>query len=303
MTAPASGPVGAVRLPVSLSARRCDLMMKAERSGPNGMDFFKQLFNNNTIVINPYGLLSEKIVDGLIIAHLSDLHEKSFGRGNEELFAAVRSVHPDVIAITGDLVAHESQPEADLAYTETLAAGLTPIAPCFFVSGNHERHFADVIFPVLEAAGIHILHGDVYSLNVRGSVVNISGAHDPALRPDAVAETADVFAGVDGYNIFLTHRPEFFEEYAGRNIDLVLAGHTHAGQIRLPKIGSVYMMGQGLFPKYMEGEFASGSTTMIISRGLGSSGYPTVRLNNPPDLVAVQVTAPPETSGSAEPVV
>lgn len=258
------------------------------------MDFFRQLFNNNTIVVNPYGLYSEKIKDGLIVAHLSDLHEKSFGPDNEELFAAVAGLNPDLIAVTGDLVAHESQPRADVAYTETLAAGLAPIAPCFFVSGNHERQFAHEIFPVLEKNGVHVLHGDVHSLDIRGSKVNVSGIHDPLIDPDSVSANLDVFAGVDGYNIFLTHRPEFFEAYAGRNIDLVLAGHTHAGQIRLPKISSVYMMGQGLFPKYMEGEFTNGATTMIISRGLGASGYPTVRLNNPPDLVAVQVTAPPE---------
>lgn len=256
------------------------------------MDFFRQLFNNNTIVVNPYGLLSEKIEDGLIIAHLSDLHEKSFGPDNEELFAAVAGLRPDLIAVTGDLVAHESQAKADLAYTETLAAGLTAIAPCFFVSGNHERQFAAEIFPVLEQNGVVILHGNVQTLDVRGSRVNISGIHDPVFDPDAASANVDVFRGITGYNIFLTHRPEFFDAYAGRNIDLVLAGHTHAGQIRLPKISSVYMMGQGLFPKYMEGEFTNGETTMIISRGLGSSGYPTVRLNNPPDLVAVQVTAP-----------
>lgn len=256
------------------------------------MAFFKQLFNNNTIVVNPYGLLSGKIADGLIIAHLSDLHEKSFGPGNAELFSVVAGLEPDIIAITGDLVAHENQASADLGYVETLAAGLAPIAPCFFVSGNHERRFAPEIFAALEAGGVSVLHGDIHPLTIRGSAVNVAGIDDPAFDPEAVAANFDIFAGVEGYNIFLTHRPEFFEAYAGRNIDLVLAGHTHAGQIRLPMIGSVYMMGQGLFPKYMEGEFTNGTTTMIISRGLGSSGYPTVRLNNPPDLVAVQVTAP-----------
>ncbi|MBD5558884.1 MAG: metallophosphoesterase [Clostridia bacterium] len=263
------------------------------------MEFFRQLFNNNTIVVNPYGLFSPKITDGLIIAHLSDLHEKSFGPDNAQLFAAVEALHPDIIAVTGDLVAHESQAAADIAYTETFARGLAPIAPCFFVSGNHERQFASEIFPVLEENGFHILHGDVHTLDVRGSRVNISGIHDPVFDPDGPQANVDVFLGTEGYNIFLTHRPEFFEAYAGRNIDLVLAGHTHAGQIRLPKIGSLYMMGQGLFPRYMQGEFTNGDTTMIISRGLGSSGYPTVRLNNPPDLVAVQVTSPPD-EGNAQ---
>ncbi|MEG0251193.1 MAG: metallophosphoesterase, partial [Christensenellaceae bacterium] len=77
--------------------------------------------------------------------------------------------------------------------------------------------------------------------------------------------------------------------YINKNIDLILCGHTHAGQIRFPVIGSFAMSGQGLFPKYMQGEFVEGNTTMIISRGLGSSGYPAVRINNPPELVVVNV--------------
>lgn len=251
---------------------------------------FKQLFNNNTIVVNPYGLLSPKVRDSLMIAHLSDLHEKSFGPGNADLFAVVADLQPDLICITGDLVAHENQPAHDREYTRTLAAGLRKIAPAFFAAGNHERRFAGEIFKILQEEGIPVLNGQVESLKIRGTTVNLSGIHDPSFGEACAAQNTEVFAGRDGYNIFLSHRPELFDLYCNQNIDLILAGHTHAGQIRLPKVGSLYMMGQGMFPRYMEGEFTSGETTMIISRGLGSSGYPTVRINNPPDLVAVQVT-------------
>lgn len=251
---------------------------------------FKQLFNNNTIVLNPYGLISDKIENGLRIAHLSDLHEKSFGHHNEDLFAAIEGIEPDLIAVTGDLVAHENQEKLNVRYTEILAAGLTRIAPCYFVAGNHERQFASEIFAILESNDIRMVSGKVFSLDVRGSRVNISGVDDPVFGSEAVIDSVHAFDGVEGYNIFLSHRPELFETYVGKNVDLMLAGHTHAGQIRLPQVSSLYMMGQGFFPKYMEGEFVHGDTTMIISRGLGASGYPTVRINNPPDLVAIEVT-------------
>lgn len=251
---------------------------------------FRQLFNNNTIVLNPYGLISPKVKDGLVLAHLSDLHEKSFGENNADLFAAVRQIEPDLICITGDLVAHENQPGHNREYTKTLAAGLRAIAPTYFAAGNHERRFADEIFGILQKEDIPVLNGQVERLNVRGTEVRISGIHDPSFGEACASPDVQTFADKDSYNIFLSHRPELFEFYTGQNIDLILAGHTHAGQIRLPKVGSLYMMGQGILPKYMEGEFTDGATTMIISRGLGSSGYPTVRINNPPDLVAVQVT-------------
>lgn len=255
---------------------------------------FSDLFNNSSIVINPYGLVSRKVKNGLVIAHVSDLHEKVFGADNEELFAAVREIRPDIIAITGDLVQHENQAAADIRYTENVGAGLSAIAPSYFVTGNHEQHFADAICGALERTGVTIIDGYIESLDIRGTVVNISGVQDPAISELDINAAAAVFDGVEGYNIFLTHRPEIFGKLTEGNIDLVLAGHTHAGQIRLPGISSIYMMGQGFFPKLMEGEFEVNGTTMIISRGLGSSGYPTVRFNNPPDLVAVAVMSPEE---------
>lgn len=261
---------------------------------------FGDLFNNNHIVINPYGLVSHKIQNGLVIAHVSDLHEKEFGPGNEGLFEAVRTIVPDIIAITGDMVAHENQPDVDIPYTETVGAGLSAIAPTYFVTGNHEKRFADEICGALASSGVTIIDGYVESLDIRGSVVNISGVQDPAISPLDVSAASSIFNGAEGYNIFLTHRPEIYPQLTASNIDLVLAGHTHAGQIRIPAISSIFMMGQGFFPKLMEGEFEQDGTTMIISRGLGSSGYPTVRFNNPPDLVAVAVMSPEEAAAQSE---
>lgn len=250
---------------------------------------FRDLFNNNRITVTPYGLLTDKIQGELRIAHVSDLHEKRFGDGNCELFEAVASLKPDLIAITGDLVAHENQPEPDLVYTRETARGLVSIAPSFFVTGNHERRFAGEISDVLAEEGVRVLHENVETLHIRGNNVHISGTHDPSLGVYNPVTSASKLHKADGYSIFLTHRPELFEAYRQKDIDLVLAGHTHAGQIRIPAVSSLYMMGQGFLPRYMEGEFTDADTTMIISRGLGSSGYPTVRINNPPDLVAVQV--------------
>lgn len=251
----------------------------------------RNLFNNNSIIVSPYGLVSPKVSGGLVIAHVSDLHEKCFGQRNEKLFEAVRSLQPDIIAITGDLVAHENQTKADIEYTEFTGRGLADIAPSFFVTGNHEKRFEAEILSALRSSGVSIIDHDVEILNVRGTAVNIGGIPDPDLGAQT-QRAIMAFDGLAGFNVFLTHRPEVFTELIGNGIDLVLAGHTHAGQIRIPGVSSLYMMGQGFLPKFMEGEIEVDGTTMIISRGLGSSGYPTVRFNNPPDLVAVEVTPP-----------
>ena len=74
--------------------------------------------------------------------------------------------------------------------------------------------------------------------------------------------------------------------YSRYNIDLVFTGHAHGGQIRLPFIGGLYAPGQGVFPKYTDGVHEKNGTTMIISRGIGSSIFP-FRINNNPEIISV----------------
>ena len=253
------------------------------------------MFNNNTVVTVPYGILSNKVENGVVVAHLSDLHEKEFGQDNCQLFDKVAQVEPDIIAVTGDMVAHENQKEVDAVYTRRFARGLAEIAPTYFVTGNHERNFGGRVEHIMEEHGIMVLHaGDMARVTVGKSEVNLSGMDDVSFDHVDVRESVGVFERERrGFNIFLAHRPEYYPLYLHKNIDLVLSGHTHAGQIRFPKIGTIAMNGQGFMPKYVQGEFTDGATTMIISRGLGASGYPKIRINNPPELVAVYIEPDP----------
>lgn len=249
----------------------------------------RKMFNNNRIEVTRYGILSAKAPEEICIAHLSDLHEKEFGQHNRRLFKKVAGLTPDIIAITGDLVAHENQKQPPREYVATLAHELSGIAPTFFVTGNHERSFDMDICAALNAGGVVVVREDVHTLRIRGTQVNITGMDDLSYGTTELEFVAHALP-LEGVNVFLTHRPEVFPLLLGKGIDLVLAGHTHAGQIRIPGVSKLYMQGQGFLPKYMQGEFTDGHTTMIISRGLGASGYPTFRINNPPDLVAVYVS-------------
>ena len=92
----------------------------------------------------------------------------------------------------------------------------------------------------------------------------------------------------DDYCVLLSHRPETFGAYVNKNIDLVLSGHAHGGQFRLPFIGGIIAPNQGFFPKYDAGTYTENNTTMIVSRGLGNSVIP-VRFNNRPEIVSVEL--------------
>ena len=100
-------------------------------------------------------------------------------------------------------------------------------------------------------------------------------------------------AAQDGetFSILLTHRPERVEDYTGRGFDLVLAGHAHGGQWRLPGlINGLIAPNQGLFPRYAGGRYAlDGDTTMIVSRGLARESTRIPRLFNRPELVVVDI--------------
>lgn len=92
----------------------------------------------------------------------------------------------------------------------------------------------------------------------------------------------------DAPRILLSHSPNIFSEAVEQGIDLILVGHTHGGQVRIPLIGSLVVPGQGLFPKDDYGKFTTQRTTMIISGGLGESLLP-IRLGIRPEIVLLKL--------------
>ena len=145
-------------------------------------------------------------------------------------------------------------------------------------------------------SGVQPLSGRSVTLTVRGQTVCFAGVDDldGAYQNDPVRyagaldrATADLSA--DSYNILLAHRPDAIELYDRYPLDLVLSGHTHGGQVRIPLLlNGLYAPGQGLFPRYAGGQYLVGDTQMIVSRGL--SYYPRLpRIFNPPEVVVVDL--------------
>lgn len=232
--------------------------------------------------------------EGFKIAHVSDLHNAVFGRKNEKLLSLIRAAKPDIIAITGDLIdSRHTDIDSALAFVEA-AAG---IAPVYYVTGNHESRLDfDEIEPRLIAAGARVLRNEAEDIGRGGERIRLAGIDDPSFirtggtaEERAAAELEQLGGGGGTFTVLLAHRPELVEVYAEYGAGLVLSGHAHGGQVRLPLLGGLYAPGQGLLPEYDSGLYSLGETQMVVSRGLGNSVAP-LRVNNRPELVIVTLS-------------
>lgn len=216
--------------------------------------------------------------DGYRIAHVSDLHNSHLW---EKTIIRLKEAEPDIICITGDLIDCR---KTDLDVALSFAAEAVKIAPCYYITGNHEINVSEGIrtslLNGLEALGVSVLSDETVMLTVQQEQVALVG-HKWGTS-DAVRELSDF----DGYRILLSHRPEHFSDYAAGEYDLVLAGHAHGGQFRLPFIGGLFAPGQGVFPQLDSGLYCRGDTDMIVSRGIGNSSFP-IRFNNRPEVILI----------------
>ena len=217
----------------------------------------------------------------LKIVHLSDLHGKRFGKNNVKLIKKVADEKPDFIAFTGDII-HLYTPKNITVAAETVSA-LKEIAPVLFVAGNHEMRNKGYrnLRKILMEAGATVL--DDRAEEVRG--ITVAGLNGASLRNDKIEKiTPDISP-----RILLAHEPQFFEKYSAAGYDLILCGHAHGGQWRIPFTGiGLFAPKQGFFPKYTSGVHERGNSAMVISRGLGNSEFP-LRLFNRPEIVVIEI--------------
>lgn len=229
--------------------------------------------------------------DGCRIVVLSDLHGAEFGENNEELFQTVADQSPEYIFYLGDLEDKYRGPEP--GYAEAVAAGLTAIAPTYYVTGNHEWAIGDVpeLKERLAAQGVTVLSNNFTTLERNGDTVVLAGIDDPngyadQKTPETVA--AEVYAAYgDPFWLLLAHRNDRFEEqYSLLGADLVLSGHGHGGIIRLPFTDGLLSTNRTLFPSYTAGLYDKNGSALFVTRGLGNSG-PSFRLWNRPEVAVV----------------
>jgi len=172
------------------------------------------------------------------------------------------------------------------------------IAPVYFVTGNHEWWAGtfDSLESKLNKLGVHVLRNTVRVIDNGRDRIHIIGIDDPEISTKSFSDKELVEKTLKdsiqeikediSFSVLLSHRPELFTLYSHFNFDLVLVGHAHGGQFRIPIIGGVVAPNQGFFPKYYSGKYELNNTKMIVNRGLGNSIIP-VRLFNRPQIVVV----------------
>lgn len=255
-------------------------------------------WGNTALEVNEYTISSSKLpdaFDGFRIAQVSDLHNEEFGKDNGNLLTLLRKAEPDIIVITGDLVDSRN---TDIGIALRFAEDAMQIAPCYYVTGNHEARIPEykALKTGLASAGVVVLENQRMELARNGETIALIGVDDPSFQTDyLLGDSAAVMSGAlkeltenDAYTILLSHRPELFDVYAESGVDLVFSGHAHGGQFRLPFIGGLAAPNQGLFPKYDSGLYTNGSTNMLVSRGIGNSIIP-IRFNNRPEIIVVEL--------------
>lgn len=245
-----------------------------------------------------YTITSEKIKKPMRIALITDLHSCKYGAGQKTLIDAVDRERPDMILLGGDIFDDEIPDDN----TKIFLSAITKKYPCYYVTGNHEYWSMRVheMLDWIRAHGIEDIGGKTIRTSVNGNEICLSGLNDPdearytgegdgmkAELGRAMNERDDA-----AFTMLLTHRPSFVDLYKDAGFDLVLAGHAHGGQWRIPGIlNGVFAPDEGFFPKYAGGfyHFDNGGE-MIVSRGLARESTRVPRIFNRPELVIINLS-------------
>lgn len=258
------------------------------------------LWENITVGTTFFKITSDRLpasFNGFKIAQISDLHNAEFGQDHSEIIRILKEEKPQIIVITGDLI---DSNHLDMDTAISFVQQAVTIAPCYYVTGNHEAWIKEDYQKLedrLLDSNVIILHDEVVIFERDSESIQLIGLDDPEFSDQdsyiqqIVLSTKLSNLNLDNrFRLLLSHRPEAFDAYVDNNIDLVLSGHTHGGQFRLPFIGGVVAPNQGFFPKVDAGEYHQFNTTMIVSRGLGNSIIP-IRINNRPEVVIVELVS------------
>lgn len=242
-----------------------------------------------------YELSSDKITDSLKLVVVADFHGCRYGSHSEEILRLITAEEPDIVLLCGDIY------DDGLPFdrSDELVRQLADRWPAYYVSGNHEYWSGsiDSIKSRLTDYGVHVLSGTAESVTVGNDTIFIGGIDDPTyLGVDVIKNQAEsIHFPPKRFSILLSHRPELTGLFATIPVDLVVSGHAHGGQVRIPHLldNGLIAPNQGLFPKYTFGVHRlNNGTSLVISRGLAKESTRVPRLFNRPEIVSVTVIPP-----------
>lgn len=245
------------------------------------------------LILRTYTVVSPKLTAEVRLAVVTDFHSSD---NADDVAAMVASCAPDAVLLVGDLFDDDTQ-NRPTERTLSLMRQLSAQYPCYYVSGNHEAWTGemDVLYQQTEKAGVTVLRMSSGVLTVRGQRIALCGIPDPyemvfSGAPDTEEQIRQAMEDVDSadFTVLLAHRPELLAKYAQFPLDLVVSGHAHGGQVRIPGVlNGLYAPNQGWFPKLAGGAYTQDGTTLIVSRGLAvRTRLP--RIFNRPEVVLVR---------------
>lgn len=245
------------------------------------------------LILRTYTVVSPKLTAEVRLAVVTDFHSSD---NADDVVAMVASCAPDAVLMVGDMFDDDTQ-NRPTERTLSLMRQLSALYPCYYVSGNHEAWTGemDALYQQTEEAGVKVLRMSSGVLTVRGQRIALCGIPDPyemvfSGAPDTEEQLRQALEDVDSadFTVLLAHRPELLTKYAQFPLDLVVSGHAHGGQVRIPGVlNGLYAPNQGWFPKLAGGAYTQDGTTLIVSRGLAvRTRLP--RIFNRPEVVLVR---------------
>lgn len=245
------------------------------------------------LILRTYTVVSPKLTAEVRLAVVTDFHSSD---NADDVVAMVASCAPDAVLMVGDMFDDDTA-NRPTERTLSLMRQLSAQYPCYYVSGNHEAWTGemDALYQQTADAGVTVLRMSSGVLTVRGQRIALCGIPDPyemvfSGAPDTEEQIRQALEDVDSadFTVLLAHRPELLAKYAQFPLDLVVSGHAHGGQVRIPGVlNGLYAPNQGWFPKLAAGAYTQDGMTLIVSRGLAvRTRLP--RIFNRPEVVLVR---------------
>ena len=242
--------------------------------------------------VTEYRVGSSEISNPIKVAFITDLHGSKFGEEQSVLKRAIERENPDLIVLGGDMYRDfEIFPE-----TRQLLSVLSEFAPFYYIMGNHEYRTYEhpQIIEEVQSYGGVVLRGDYVTLDINGNTIILAGADDPVYSGFDSLRKFRELDSLNGYKILVAHRTKYIEEYLKYDFDMLLTGHAHGGQVRIPIVDRGVFASGEWFPKYTSGLHTHDNNhkevSHVISRGLSKTHPPFPRVFNRPELVFVTVT-------------
>lgn len=235
-----------------------------------------------------HAIHSPKIHHDIRVCVLADVHCRRFGQKQSRITERIRKIKPDLIIIPGDLFDVDRDYEISFELIEQLKD-----YPVFFTSGNHDMYLVSDIENLrkrLKAMGVHVLEDQEECFTANNQEIELFGMTDHGRKPIIQASDLRYMFHTDDFRILISHRPDYVDFYRKAPCDLIISGHAHGGQWRIPFTHQgVYAPGGGLFPRYTEGMHDLNGKQFFISRGLASGDPHIPRLYNNPEIGVIDL--------------